>query len=368
MKGKDILKELKPYQQGMQTDEVKKKYNLDKIVKLASNENPFGFSDKVKEKLQEEQIDFSIYPDGHASELRSVLAESLSINEDEVAFSSGLDEMILIISRCYLEKGKNTVMGTPTFPQYRHQAMIEGAEAREVALTETGEHDLEQMLKQIDSNTVIVWICSPNNPTGCPIKESELDHFLKSCPPHVLVVLDEAYYEFAGKETDLHAMEKFKQHKNLLILRTFSKAYGLAGLRIGYAVGNRELIAKLDVARGPFNTSSIAQKAAVTAVRDLEFINRVTTKNRAIREDFKSFLENLGWKCFPSETNFLLVHTPVDDMEIFQQLLERGFIVRPGTKVGWPQTVRITIGQQEDMEEMKRAIKEIHEALHKVKR
>ncbi|WLV23437.1 histidinol-phosphate transaminase [Aciduricibacillus chroicocephali] len=366
MEGKDILKELRPYEQGMQTEEVKRKYNLDHIVKLASNENPFGFSPKVKSVLKDADIDFNIYPDGHATELSSALAIHLSIEEDEIAFSSGLDEMILIISRCFLEKGKNTVMAVPTFPQYKHQARIEGAEAREVPLKETGDHDLDEMLAQIDEDTAIVWICSPNNPTGCPITEEQLNRFMDQCPNNVLVVLDEAYYEFARKESDLHALDKFRKYPNLLILRTFSKAYGLAGLRIGYAIGNSSIIGKLNVARGPFNTSSIAQKAAVAALGDQSFINEVTVKNIEIREDFAEFLNSIGWECFISETNFLLVKTPTDDIEVFQKLLERGFIIRPGSKVGWPQTIRVTIGKADDMELMKQAIREIDAVFAKV--
>lgn len=366
MEGKNILGQLSPYQQGMQIDEVKKKYNLDKIIKLASNENPFGCSKQVEIGLQEAGIDFSIYPDGHASELREALAKHLSVNEDQLVFSAGLDEMILVISRCFLEPGKNTIMAIPTFPQYKHQALIEGAEPREVQVTESGEHDLDRMLDQIDESTAIVWLCSPNNPTGDVISEEELTKFLEKCPDSVLVVLDEAYYEFARKEADLQAIQKLEQHKNLLVMRTFSKAYGLAGLRIGYAIGNAALVAKLNVARGPFNTSSIAQKAATIAISDQSFIHDVFEKNATIRDEFADFLNSIGWECFTSETNFLLVKTPSDDMEIFQKLLERGYIIRPGTKVGWPGTIRITIGQAEDMESMKQVIKEIHDEAGKV--
>jgi len=366
MEGKKILGQLRPYEQGMQIEEVKKKYNLKKIVKLASNENPFGFSNKVKTGLQETEIDFSIYPDGYAAELRESLAKHLSVKEDQLVFSAGLDEMILVISRCFLEAGKNTVMATPTFPQYKHQALIEGAEPREVPVTETGEHDLGQILSQIDEHTAIVWLCSPNNPTGSAISEGELTRFLEKCPDSVLVVLDEAYLEFAHKEANPKAIQKLQEYKNLLVMRTFSKAYGLAGLRIGYAIGNAELITKLNVARGPFNTSSIAQKAATLALSDQTFITEVNEKNAAIRNQFSLFLKSIGWHCFNSETNFLLVKTPIDDMEIFQKLLERGFIIRPGTKVGWPGTIRITVGKAEDMESMKLAIKEINDEVGKV--
>jgi len=367
MEGKKILKQLKPYEQGMQIEEVKEKYNLNKIVKLASNENPFGFSEKAEAYLRNSTHDLSIYPDGYAAELRAELAKKLSVAEDEIVFSAGLDELIQIISRCYLEPGKNAVMADFTFPQYKHQALIEGAEAREIPLAADGSHDLDAMLNAVDAHTAVVWICSPNNPTGRIITREALLTFLEQCPKHVLVVLDEAYYEFVSPEQDIHAIDLLGNYQNLLVMRTFSKAYGLAALRIGYGITSLETARKLNIARGPFNTSSIAQRAARVSLDDAVFIQKVHKENRRIRESFEQFLDTeMAWPYFASETNFVLVETPIDDMDIFQQLLERGFIVRPGAKLGRLGVIRITIGEEAAMEALKEALREIKQNVSQV--
>lgn len=367
MKSKQILQQLKPYEQGMQVEEVKKKFGLNKIVKLASNENPFGYSKKVDQYISNNPLDFSIYPDGYAAELRESLSHKLNIDKDELVLSAGLDEMILLISRTYLEPGKNAVMADLTFPQYKHQARIEGASVKEVPLSDQGGHDLESMLQAIDEDTTVVWICSPNNPTGTIVEKEALISFLEKCPSNVLVVLDEAYFEFIDKNKDLNSIGLTKKFGNLLVMRTFSKAYGLAGLRIGYAAGSKAITRNLNVARGPFNTSSLAQKAAKLALEDELFIQEVWQKNQQIRTSFEQFLDELGWQYYPSETNFLFVKTPGDDMDMFEKLLERGFIVRPGAKLGCPNTMRITIGEADDMEELKQAMLQIKQTISRVK-
>lgn len=359
MKSKEILSKLNPYQQGMQINEVKKKYNLNRIVKLASNENPFGYSPRVKDYIRENTFDLEIYPDGHGSELRRALSKKLNVTEDQLIFGNGSDELVQIIVRTFLSPNTNTIMATPTFPQYRHHALIEGAEVIEVPVTEKGYHDLDEMLRLIDNETRIVWICSPNNPTGCTESKTDFLKFMNSCPNDVLVVLDEAYYEFIQSSKDIHAIELLKMYSNLLVLRTFSKAYGLAGIRIGYGIGDEKTIQQLNIVRGPFNTSSMAQKLACIALDDVEFLNDIVNKNREIRIEFENNLSTLGWKYYNSETNFLFIETPIDDEELFQRILEKGFIVRPGNKLGVAKTIRVTIGEHKDMLELIEILREI---------
>ncbi len=346
-----------PYKQGMQIEEVKKEYGLTRIVKLASNENPFGYSSKLQEQLPNMLHDFAIYPDGYTAELRTALATKLQIEENQLVFGSGSDELVQLTCRAFLYPGVNTVMAAPTFPQYKHNAQIEGAEIKEIP-TVNGYHDLESMVHAIDENTKVVWLCSPNNPTGCLTPKDEFYSFLNKCPRDVLIVLDEAYYEYVEPGLDPDAINNINNYSNLLVLRTFSKAYGLAGLRIGYGVGSEQIITKLNVVRGPFNTTSYTQKAALIALEDESFIKETYEKNKFIKETFQHFLDNIGWSYYDSHTNFLCVSLPVSGNEMFAYLLKHGYIVRPGEGIGCPNTVRITIGNKQDMEKLQSIIQE----------
>lgn len=356
MVGKKVLKQLAPYKQGMQINQVKEAYNLEKIVKLASNENPYSYSKQLKNTILDNIDELNIYPDGHAAQLRTSLASRLSIKEEQLIFGNGSDEIVQIISRTFLYPGVNTVMATPTFPQYKHHALIDGANIKEIP-TVDGYHDLKAMLQAIDEDTKVVWICSPDNPTGTLLPREDFYQFMDQCPQDVLVVLDEAYYEFIDESSRLNALASLATYKNLILLRTFSKAYGLAALRIGYGIMNEDIANQINIVRGPFNTSAIAQQAALVALDDQPFIQEVTEKNKAIKQSFETFLDKLGWHYYPSQTNFILVSTPVSGTEISQYLLENGFIIRPGELLGYPNTIRITIGTEEDMKQLQGLLK-----------
>ncbi|WP_164668765.1 histidinol-phosphate transaminase [Virgibacillus doumboii] len=364
MDSKQILNELTPYKQGMQIKDVMEEYGLERIVKLASNENPFGYSKKLDDYFSKQFPSFDIYPDGYTAELRSALATKLKITENQLVFGSGTDEVVQMVARAFLYPGVNTVMPSPTFPQYKHNALVEGAAIKEVP-TLNGYHDLQGMLDAIDEHTNVVWLCSPNNPTGSVIPRDKFMAFMEKCPERVLVVLDQAYYEYADKDMDLNAIDQLSNYENLLILRTFSKAYGLAGLRIGYGIANKELIEKLDVVRGPFNTSSFAQKAALIALNDDDFIADTASRNRSVKQSFETFLDSIGWHYYDSQTNFLLISTPVSGDEVFQYLLKNGFIVRSGEGIASPRTIRVTIGKEEDMKQLQELLHQFHLELTK---
>jgi histidinol-phosphate aminotransferase len=351
VKIKSQLEQLTPYQPGKPINEVKKEYGLDKVIKLASNENPYGCSPKVKEAILQTLNGLAVYPDGYARALREKLAQHLGVNETEIIFGNGSDEVVQIICRAFLETGTNTVMATPTFPQYRHNAVIENAEVREIPLVD-GNHDLDSMLQAIDEHTRIVWICNPNNPTGTYVQETSLLTFLKKVPKHVLVVVDEAYYDYAHAPDYPKTIPLLKQYENLMILRTFSKAYGLASLRIGYGVASEEIIRKLEPAREPFNTSTLAQAAALAALDDQAFIKECAEKNKQGLEAFYRFCEEHGLKYYRSEGNFILIDFGIEGNEVFQYLLERGIIVRSGNALGFPTSVRITVGSEEQNNEI----------------
>ncbi|GAA0439839.1 MAG: histidinol-phosphate transaminase [Bacillota bacterium] len=355
MKGKAALELLEPYQQGKQIQDIKDQYGIDRIVKLSSNENPYGYSSKIDAFLLEHRLGFDMYPDGYTAELRTALALKLKVEESEIVFGSGSEEIVQMICRAFLYPGVNTVMPKPTFPQYKHNAVIEGAEIKEIP-TKGGYLDLASILAAVDDDTQVVWLCSPNNPTGNAMAKQDFYDFITRCPEHVLVVLDEAYYEYLDPVRDLESIKQLPNFKNLIILRTFSKAYGLAGLRIGYGLAAEQIITKLNVVRGPFNTTSIAQKLALIAWKDGEFLNQTISNNNRVKRSFQYFLDQIGWEYYPSETNFLLVCTPKSGIDLFEYLIKHGFIVRPGELLGIPNTIRLTLGLEKDMEQLQQLL------------
>ncbi|MGM0921637.1 MAG: histidinol-phosphate transaminase [Bacillota bacterium] len=358
MQIKDQLTNLKPYQPGKPIEEVKKEYNLTHIVKLASNENPYGSSERAKKAIQEELNQLAMYPDGYSALLRESLARFLKVEENEIIFGNGSDEIVQIICRAFLKKGTNTVMATPTFPQYRHNAVIEDADIKEIPLI-NGNHDLDSMLAAIDEQTKVIWLCSPNNPTGTYINEQSLHAFMNKVPEHVLVILDEAYYEYVTASDFPETLPLIKEYKNVMILRTFSKAYGLAALRVGYGIANKELIKSIEPAREPFNTNRLGQTAALHALSDQEFIKQCAEKNKQGLEQFYQFSKEHGLSYYPSEGNFILIDFNRDADEVFQALLEKGYIVRSGKALGFPTSIRITIGTKEQNEEILQILTEL---------
>lgn len=233
-----------------------------------------------------------MYPDGYATNLRAAVATKLGVEENELIFGNGSDELISIITRALLYPGVNTVMAKPTFSQYSHNAKIEGAEIREVPLVD-GNHDLDAMLDAIDDNTAVVWVCSPNNPTGVVIEDAPLQAFLKQVPSDVLVVLDEAYFEYVSNDRHKDTIPYIQDNPNVIILRTFSKAYGLAAFRVGYGIANKELIAKLDPVRGPFNNTVLSQAIAQVALEDDAYIEKCREENNKGKKQFEEFCEKI---------------------------------------------------------------------------
>ena len=360
MKVKEQLLSLKAYVPGRNIEEVKRQYGLSKIVKLASNENPFGCSKHVDEALASLAGQYALYPDGAAYALREKLAAHLRVKGEQILFGSGLDEVIQMISRALLQEGTNVVMAKPTFSQYRHHAVIEKAEVREVSLKD-GIHDLDAMFAQVDEHTRIVWICNPNNPTGTYVAEKQLLSFLEAVPKTTLVIIDEAYYEYAGARDYPQTLPLLEKYENLMVLRTFSKAYGLASFRIGYAVGNEKLMRSLEIARLPFNTSSIAQVVAQAAIEDQAFLQECVKVNNEGMQQYYDFCEKYQVFYYPSQTNFIFLDLGFSGDEVFERLLQKGYIVRSGGPLGLPNGIRITIGTKEENAEIIAVLTELIE-------
>ncbi|MBQ0139428.1 MAG: histidinol-phosphate transaminase [Kurthia sp.] len=349
MKWKESVKGLKAYQPGKSIDAVKKEFELAEIVKLASNENPMGCSPKVTAYLQESSHNFALYPDGYATNMREAVAKHVGVNQNELIFGNGSDELISIVTRSLLQPGVNTVMATPTFSQYKLNAIIEGAEVREVPLKNRN-HDLEAMLEAIDENTAIVWVCSPNNPTGVVVEDAPLKAFLAKVPKDVLVVLDEAYYEYVTNENHKDTLPLLKEYDNVIIMRTFSKAYGLAAFRVGYGIANKELIARLDPVRGPFNNTVLSQAIVPIALADTDYLEECRAINAEGKKQYEAFCQKHQLDFYPTDTNFILFEVKMDSDVVFQELMARGYIIRSGNALGTPGYIRVTIGTKEQNE------------------
>lgn len=355
MQPKQNIVHLPVYKPGKPMEEVKRELGLTEVIKLASNENPFGCSPKAKEAIIANIDQSSIYPDGGAVELTAAVAKHFNVATDQVIFGAGSDEIILMLARAYLVPGDETIMAFPTFPQYKHNAQIEGAVCIEVPLKQ-GTHDLPAMLDKITNRTKIVWLCNPNNPTGTMNSHQEVLNFLNAVPAHVLVVLDEAYAEYnvSGEYPD--SIELVNQFKNTIVLRTFSKIYGLASLRIGYGIGHPEVIRSVNQVREPFNTTGFAQKAALAAIQDEQFINDCRDANaKGIVYLSEKFTE-LKLPFYPAHGNFMMVDVQRSGALVFDSLLRKGIIIRHDSTWQLPTMIRVTVGSQEQNEKFSNAL------------
>lgn len=349
MQPKAHIVHLPVYQPGKPIEEVKRELGLTHVVKLASNENPFGCSPKAKEAIIAHVDQTHIYPDGASVDLRQALAELHGVSPDQIVFGAGSDEVILMIARAFLSPGDETIMADRTFPQYRHNAEVEGATIVEVPLKD-GTHDLPAMLAAVTERTKIIWVCNPNNPTSTIVTKAEVEEFLAKVPPSVMVVLDEAYVEYVVDPDFPNGIDLVRRYPNVVTLRTFSKAYGLASLRIGYGIGRPELIRSINQVREPFNTTGFAQAAALAAVGDQEFIARCRKANAEGIAYLRGEFDRLGLKSFPAHGNFILVDCARDAKTVYEELLKRGYIVRGGhtASIGFPTAIRVTVGSMEE--------------------
>ncbi|MDN4618005.1 histidinol-phosphate transaminase [Paenibacillus sp. PsM32] len=356
MKPKSRIVNIPVYQPGKPLEEVKRELGLSEVIKLASNENPYGSAPSVQEAIAKELTQLHIYPDGGAVELTAQLGAHLGVEPNQIIFGCGSDEIIALITRAFLEPGDETIMADQTFSVYKSNADIEGALVHEVPLKD-GVHDLEGMMAQVNGRTKIIWVCNPNNPTGTIVSHEELIGFLEQVPSSVMVVLDEAYYEYVTDAAYPQSLKLLEKYTNVVILRTFSKIYGLAALRIGYGVGHADVIKLINQVREPFNTSRIGQAAARQALADQHFVQECHDKNKEGIQYLTAEFDRLGLHYFPSQTNFIMVDVKHQALEIFQSMLRRGVIVRAGHQK-YPTYIRVTVGTARENEIFIRALEE----------
>ena len=261
------IEKISPYKPGMREEEIKEKNKLEKVIKLASNENPYGPSEKINTVFKDIS-NIERYPDNNCTNLRNVLANKLKLSEKNFIFGNGSVEIIQMISRVMIEKGDEVITCTPTFQSYYLETYIQYGKVKSIPMTNDYKFDLNAIVDNINDKTKVIYIANPNNPTGTIIKNDELEKFLEKIPKDILIVLDEAYAEFVNDRDYPNSIELLDKYKNICILKTFSKAYGLANLRIGYGIANEDVITQFEKVRVPFNVSTIAEEAAIIAISD----------------------------------------------------------------------------------------------------
>ncbi len=338
IKPPEYVSAIRPYVPGKPVEELERELGIRGSIKLASNENPLGPSPMALEAVKGVAKDLNRYPDGGGYYLKNALSARLSVSSENIILGNGSNELLDIAARTYMRPGDDAVMATPSFVVYAMSVQSMGCRAIQVPLKEYA-HDLSGMLEAVTEKTRIVFIANPNNPTGTINRKSEFDVFMEMLPEDVLTIVDEAYYEYVSHPEYADSMKWFRKGKDVLILRTFSKIFGLAGLRIGYGIARGGIITEMNKLRPPFNTNSMAQAAAMGALDDTMHVER----SREINEEGKRYLytelRKLGFAYVPTEANF--VYIPVEDSAVlYERLLREGVIVRP---MG-PKALRVTIG------------------------
>ena len=358
-----FLKTLPVYQPGRPIEEVARELNLpaDSIIKVASNENPFGPSPLAIAAMQKVLANLNLYPDGNVFYLKQKLAAKLGVEPANLIFGNGSNEIIEFVSHALLAPGDDVVVSQFCFAIYPIVAKMFGANVIVVPAKDHG-HDLTAMLKAITPKTRIVFVANPNNPTGTLAPREEVVQFVNEVPDDVLLVMDEAYIEFLDDAVDLVPLIRLGVRKNLILMRTFSKIYGFAGLRIGYGIGNPEFISALEKTRQPFNINSLAQAAALAALDDDEHVRKTRANNFNGREFFSREFRDLKLEFVPSFANFILVRVG-EGQKVFEAMQKQGVIVRPMGGYQLPEWIRISVGTPEENERSLKVLKQVYETI-----
>lgn len=350
------IRELEPYEPGQPIEEVERELGIRGVVKLASNENPLGPSPLALAALRDNLEWANRYPDGGCFALRARLAPHLGVKPDQLVFGCGGDEILELVVKTFLAPGDEAVMPWPSFAMYPVVVKGMGGVSTFVPLDSAMCHDFSAMAAAIGSGTKLVFVCNPNNPTGTSFGAEAFAGFVADLPEHVVLVIDEAYYEFARRSDFPDSIALLEDRPATLVLRTFSKLYGLAGLRVGYGIGSPELIGLLERARHPFNVNRLAEVAACAALDDEEHVRQTLSLNASGADYITDALTTMGYEVWPTDANFLLAKLGRGS---HQALLERGVIARPLKGFGLDEHLRISIGRPEENEKLVKALQEI---------
>jgi len=356
---RNAINQVRPYIPGKPIEEVKREFRITgEIVKLASNENPIGTSPMAIEAMQKEIPRMYLYPDDECFYLKKRLASHLDVSPSNIMVSNGSVETMLLATLTYLNPKDVFISGAQSFAMAKISAKLMGGSFKEIPEANY-RHNLDAIKNAIDKQTKIVYIDNPCNPLGTKLSRQEIGEFVNSVPDGILIILDEAYYEFVKDEDFPHSIDFIKQGKNVLILRTFSKIYGLAGLRVGYGISSENIIATINKTRLPFSVNRLAQVGALAALEDNEHIRKTLEINKEGKKYLQDEFARMGIFYIPSLTNFITIKTKLDGKKLFTELQKRGVIVRPLANYGMPEFVRITIGTMKQNQRFVKTLKQI---------
>ncbi len=341
------VKHLSPYQAGKPIEELERELGITNIVKLASNENPFGFPESAKRAIEKALAGLTRYPDANGFYLKEAIAKKYELNINQITLGNGSNDLLELVAHTFVSEQDEVIFSQYAFVVYPLVTQAINAQAKVIPAKNWG-NDLAAFLAAITPKTKLIFIANPNNPTGTFLTHNEIADFLAKVPPSVIVVLDEAYTEFTLPNERVNAFELLKKHPNLVVSRSLSKVYGLAGLRIGYAVSNAEIADLFNRVRQPFNCNSLALEAAIAVINDDEFVAKAAENNRQEMARYEAFFQQHNLSYIPSKGNFITLDLAQPAAPIYQALLHEGVIVRPIAGYGMPNHLRISIGLPEE--------------------
>ncbi len=352
------VQKLIPYKAGKPIEELERELGISNIIKLASNENPLGIGEKARVAIQNAIVDLALYPDGSGFDLKNALAKKYTVTPEQITLGNGSNEILELVARAFVTPENEVIFSQHAFAVYPIVTQAVGAKAVVTPAINYG-HDLNKMLACVTAKTRVVFIANPNNPTGTLLTQQALEHFINLLPEHVICVLDEAYFEFVSQTETVNSVSWLQRFPNLIITRTFSKAYGLAGLRVGYSLSSVEIADLLNRVRQPFNNNSLALVAAEAALNDVEHVRATVENNTCGMTQLTDGFKNLGLTWIPSSGNFVSVELKQDGQAIYEALLRKGVIVRPVGVYEMPTFLRISIGTPDENTKFLNALKEV---------
>ncbi len=360
----DGVKGLKPYQPGKPISELEREYGVTNIIKLASNENPLGISPKAKAAMQDAMQEIHLYPDGNGYELKKTIADKFGFDLNQITLGNGSNEILELVVRVFLTPADESLFSQYSFAVYPLATQAVGAGMNIVpALSEDSAmpfgHNLKAMLEAITAKTKVIFVTNPNNPTGTWLKADELEEFIAAVPENIIILVDEAYFEYVQEEEYPDCSKLVAKYPNLIVTRTFSKAHGLAGLRVGFGVSHPDVADLLNRVRQPFNVNTMAQTAAVASLNDDEHIAESIRVNSNGLKQITAFCDSKGLGYIPSVGNFVCIKVGKNSADINEKLLQNGIIVRPVANYNMPEYLRVTVGTEEENSRFLNALEKI---------
>lgn len=358
LKYREELDLIENYKPAKSLESINRELGAIEIIKLAGNENRLGSSDLAKEAVKNFVEELSFYPDFDVTRLRERLSKDLKVKGEQLIFGNGSFELLSLIAKAFISKGEESIIPEITFGWYESVTLQMGGKIEWIPLKEH-KIDLDEIKSTINQNTRVIWICNPNNPIGTFINEATLKNFLKDVPKDVIVVLDEAYYEFADDSSYPDSIKLLEDYKNIIILRTFSKVYGLASLRLGYGIADSEFISYLYKVKEPINVNMVAQVAALASLDDQEFKNKVLDNNKKSKQLYYDELDKLNLEYIKTQGNFIMINTKLNGDLVTEEFLKRGIVIRSGVEFKMSEWIRISIGTYEENIKVLDVLKEI---------